>query len=402
MSSDARAAGPLAGVLVLAVTQYGAGPYSTLYLADLGADVITIEDPTIGGDVGRYVPPYAADGDSLFFQSFNRGKRSVTLNLRKPDGKALFHRLAARADVVFNNLRGDQPARLGVDYESLKAVNPAIVCTSLSGFGLTGPRRAVPGYDYLIQGLIGLMSLTGEPDGPPTKAGLSIIDLVTGINAALGTVSGVLQARRTGLGCDVDVSLMDSGLGLLNYVAAWHLNGGYEPQRLAESAHPSIVPSQVFGTADGHIVIMCQKDKFWQRFCELSGHPEWAQEERFATMSGRYANREALLPLIRAVLRTRTTPEWIACFGSEVPCAPVNTVAEALREPHVAAREMVVSMPHPTWGELKEVACPIKLTGYRKEHTAAPPLGADTDDVLRTLLGCSDSDIEALRADGVI
>jgi len=402
MPLSTSALGPLSDVRVLAISQYGAGPFGTMYLADLGADVIKLEDPLTDGDISRQIPPFAIEQDSLFFQALNRNKRSITLNLRSEAGRQLFERLVPEADVVFNNLRGDEPARRGLLYDDLKALNPAIVCTSLTGYGLTGPRQAEPGYDYLVQGLIGLMSLTGEPSGPPARAGLSVVDFVTGITAALGTVAAVMQARRTGQGCDVDVSLMDGGLSLLSYLVPWHLNGGYMPERLPDSAHPSVVPSQVFATMDGHIVIMCQKQKFFVRLCELMEQPALATHPEFATMAARYQNKDTLLPILSDLFRTRSTQDWIARFGNQIPCSPVNTVHQALQDPQVIARESLLSVPHPHWGEVKQVNCPIRLTGWQTPTQHAPRLGAQTDAVLQELLGLSGAEIASYRAGGAL
>ena len=251
----------LSGVRILAVEQFGAGPFGTLHLADLGAEVIKIENPHLGGDVARSVPPYTIADDSLYFQSFNRNKRSLTLDLKHPDGQQVFRALVGQADAVFNNLRGDLPSKLGLRYDQLKTVNPKVVCCSLSGFGLDGPRQAEPAYDYLMQAYAGWMSLTGEPDGPPTKSGLSVVDYAGGVIAMLGMVSGLLNAERTGQGCEVDVSLLDTAVSMLSYVAIWALNRDYEPQRLADSAHPTLTPAQAFQTQDGYIVIFCAKEK---------------------------------------------------------------------------------------------------------------------------------------------
>ena len=234
---------PLEGVRILSVEQFGAGPFGTSLLADLGAEVVKVEDPTSGGDSARYTPPLTiGEGDCLYFQSFNRNKLSVAIDLSNPRGIAVFHRLVKTADAVFNNLRGDLPGRLGLTWEALREYNPAVVCCSLSGFGLTGPRRAEPGYDNLVQAMAGYMALTGEPGGPPTKSGVSVIDFATGYAAMVGLLSALLDAQRTGLGRDVDVSLFDTGIHMLNYLAIWKLNDGFEPGRIADSGHSALVP----------------------------------------------------------------------------------------------------------------------------------------------------------------
>ena len=258
----------LRGVRILAVEQFGAGPFGTMHLADLGAEVIKIENPTAAGDVARSVPPHTMPGDSLYFQAFNRNKRSLTLDLKHPDGRRIFHELVRHSDAVFNNLRGDQPHKLGLMYDQLMAINSKIVCCSLSGFGLDGPRHTEPAYDYLMQAYAGWMSLTGDPAGPPTKSGLSVVDYTGGVLAMLGVLAGLLNVQRTGQGCDVDVSLLDTAVSMLNYVAIWALNSNFRPQRLPDSAHPTLTPAQAFQTQDGYLVIFCAKEKFWLALTE--------------------------------------------------------------------------------------------------------------------------------------
>ena len=283
---------PLAGVRILAVEQYGAGPFGSMQLADMGAEVIKIENPREGGDVSRSVGPYfLGDGDSHFFQSFNRNKRSFTLDLRAAGAREVWHDLVASADGVLDNLRGDQPARLGVTYDALKAANPAIVCAHLSAYGRTGARAAWPGYDYLMQAEAGYLSLTGEPDSPPARFGLSVIDMMAGVYAATVLLGGILSARATGLGRDVDVSLFDTAISNLNYLATWFLNEGRAQGREPRGAHPSLTPSQLYRTADGWIFIMCNKQKFWSVLCEKLDRPEWAADPRFTTFAARLANR---------------------------------------------------------------------------------------------------------------
>src|SRR2546429_3539813 len=266
------AAPPLAGVRVLAFTQLGAGPFAMTLLADLGADIVKVEDPSSGGDEARRVPPFndPAAADGLYFQALNRGARSLTLNLRAPEGREVIHRLVARADAVYTNLRGDLPAKLGLDYAALRGVNPRVVCCTLSGFGRTGPRAGEPGYDFILQAYAGFMSVTGEPDGPPTRSGVSVVDFAGGMLSALALMIGLHRARETGTGCDLDVSLFDAALSMLNYLAVWTLNRDWHPARLADGAHQSLVPSQRFPTRDGWIVGMCMKEKFWER---LPGAP---------------------------------------------------------------------------------------------------------------------------------
>lgn len=376
----------LSGVRILAVEQYGAGPYGTMILADLGAEVIKIENPLEGGDVARYVPPFAQDGDSLFFQSFNRNKRSVLLNLNDNRDRRVFNHLVANSHVVFNNLRGDLPERLGLTYQALAPINPSIVCCSLSGFGRTGPRYDEPGYDMLIQALTGIMSMTGEPDGPPTKGGISFVDFAGGLVAAVGILAGLHRARETGQGCDIDTSLFDIGLSMLNYIAAWTLNRSWQPHRLPASAHPSLVPTQLFATKDGYIYIFCQKEKFWQNFCRLINREDLLDDHRFRSAAERLQNKQALIPELVTELKRKTTREWVSIFRGHVPCAPVNTVDEALRDAQTVARGMIITVDHPKFGPIKLIGNPLHVDGMEDfPHRPAPTLGADTDDILREL-----------------
>jgi len=393
---------PLDGVRILAVSQFGAGPFGTTVLADLGAEVIKIEDPSVGGDVARYVPPYTADQDSLYFQSFNRGKKSLTLNLRHPDGQAVLHDLVRVSDAVFNNVRGDQPKRLGLTYGQLKTVNPRIVCCSLSGFGSTGPRAAEPAYDYLIQGQAGWMSITGEPDGPPGKCGVSVIDFAGGYAAMLGLMVALYDAQRSGVGRDVDVSLLDTAVSMLSYFAAWTLNRDWEPARVPASGHQTLVPAQNFRTADGWIVVFCAKEKFWLSLVRLMGLPALASDQRFDAFPSRLAHKEALLPILEERFATKSTREWLGLLRGHVPCAPVNSVREALEDAQVLAREMVVEIDHPVFGRMRQVASPIKTEGAITAPAPAPRLGEHTDTLLQDVLGYGAATIERLRATRVI
>ena len=393
---------PLDGVRILTVSQFGAGPFGTTVLADLGAEVIKIEDPSVGGDVARYVPPYTADQDSLYFQSFNRGKKSLTLNLRHPDGQAVLHDLVRVSDAVFNNVRGDQPKRLGLTYDQLKTVNPRVVCCSLSGFGSTGPRAAEPAYDYLIQGQAGWMSITGEPDGPPGKCGVSVIDFSGGYAAMLGLMVALYDAQRSGVGRDVDVSLLDTAVSMLSYFAAWTLNRDWEPARVPASGHQTLVPAQNFRTADGWIVVFCAKEKFWLSLVRLMGLPELAGDPRFDSFPSRLAHKDALLPILEERFATKSTGEWLGLLRGHVPCAPVNSVREALEDAQVLAREMIVEIDHPVFGRMRQVASPIKTEGAITAPAPAPRLGEHTDTLLQDVLGYGAATIERLRATGVI
>jgi crotonobetainyl-CoA:carnitine CoA-transferase CaiB-like acyl-CoA transferase len=391
---------PLDGLRIVAVDQFGAGPFGTQLLADLGAEVIKIEDPSVGGDSSRETGPYAADGDSLFFQSFNRGKKSIALDLRHADGRTVFHDLVRKAHAVFNNLRGDQPAKLGLTYAALREINPAVVCCSLSGFGITGPRAAEPAFDYLIQGYAGWMSVTGGPDGPPTKAGVSVVDFAGGYVAMAALMAGLWDAQRSGVGREIDVSLLDTAVSMLSYYAIWALNRDWQPRRVADSGHQSLVPAQNFPTRDGHIVIFCNKPKFWESLVDALDLPDIGRDPRFATFADRLANRDTLLPQLSARFRERTTADWLARLRGRVPCAPVNTVAEALDDEQVRAREMIIEVKHPELGTLREVASPVKTPGAITEPAPAPKLGQHTDELLRDLLGYDDAKIARLRSAG--
>ncbi len=393
---------PLDGLRILAVSQFGAGPFGTQMLADLGADVIKVEDPGVGGDSARYVPPFQGEADSPYFQSFNRGKRSVSLNLRHPDGQAVLRDLVRVSDAVFNNARGDLPDKLGLTYEQLKDTNPRVVCCSLTGYGRTGPRAGEPAFDYLVQGYAGYMSVTGEPDGPPGKCGVSVIDFAGGYAAMVGLMVGLFDAQRTGVGRDIDIALLDTAVSMLSYFAIWTLNRDWIAERTRESAHQTLVPAQNFPTRDGWIVIFCNKDKFWRDLVETLGVPELAEDDRFRTFADRLTNRDALVSLLHARFTTRTTADWLDRLRGRVPCAPVNDVRQALADPQVLARDMIVEVEHPEFGTLREVRSPVRTEGEIRRPRRAPRLGEHTDPILRDVLGYSASTIARLRSAGVI
>jgi crotonobetainyl-CoA:carnitine CoA-transferase CaiB-like acyl-CoA transferase len=368
-----------------------------MQLADLGAEVIKIENPADGGDMSRRVGPFFFEPeDSQFFHSFNRNKKSVTLDLKKPQARRVLHALAARADACFDNLRGDLPEKLGLTYAALAPANPKIVCAHLSAYGRDGSRADWPGYDYLMQAEAGYLSLTGEPEGPPTRMGLSIVDLMTGLFAAFALASGVLAARETGRGRDLDVSLFDAALQNLAYLATWYLNTGHVQGREPRSGHPSLAPSQLYRTSDGFIFIMCNKEKFWPILCERLGRPEWAEDPRFRSFKDRLANRDIVNRLLDEALSARTTAEWLTHFAGRVPAAPVNDLKAALDNPFVAERGGIQQ-----YGPARMVAGPIRDGASEPPRQPAPALGADTDAVLRDC-GFSDAALAALRTDRVI
>ncbi len=392
---------PLQDVRIIAVEQYGAGPWGSLHLAELGAEVIKIEDPAVRGDVGRYVPPYAEGEDSLFFEAFNRDKRSLSLDLGTPAGRAVFEDLVRGADAVYSNLRGDVPEKIKIRYEDLKHLNARIVCCSLTGFGMTGPRRTEPGYDYILQGLAGWMDVTGEPDGPPTKSGLSMVDYSGGFIAAISLLAGIHAARRDGVGTDCDISLYDTAVAMLNYPGTWALNTDFVPQRPRHSAHPSLVPFQAFQTKDSWIIVGCPKEKFWQRLAPVVGHPEWAADPRYATFAARGENREELLAALEAIFVTRTSDEWLGeLYPAGIPCGPINTVRDAFEEEHTQARELIVQTEHPRFGTVRQPRTAVSVGPVRTEHRRAPQRNEDFDYVTRELLGYDGQRISALVAAG--
>ena len=389
---------PLAGMRILSVEQYGAGPAGTIYLADLGAEVIKIENPHEGGDVGRAVGPhFFGAGDSQFYQTFNRNKRSMGLDLQSQAGREIFRKLVKTADAVFDNLRGDLPQKLGLTYAALAQYNPRLVCAHLSAYGREGSRAAWPGYDYLMQAEAGHMSLTGEPDAPPARYGLSVVDLMTGAVAALGLVSAVLGARATGRGRDVDTSLFDLALFNLNYPGTWYLNAGTVQRREPRSAHPSLVPSQLYRTADGWIFVMCNKEKFWPLLAAELGHPEWARDERFADFPARLKHRDELTVLLDRAFSTDGTRNWLRRLAGKVPVAPVNDVAQALDNPFVGERGSVQDFGYPDGRTARLIANPIRVADAELPRRAAPALGADTDSLLLEI-GYSKEKIAELRA----
>ncbi len=393
--------GPLDGVRIVALEQYGAGPWGSVHLADLGAQVIKIEDPSQGGDVGRTVPPYAEDGDSLFFQTFNRNKQTIDLDVTTDAGRKVLHDLVRVSDAVWSNLRGDVPEKLGITYDQLQDVNPRIVCCSLSGYGMTGPRAKDPGYDYLLQGLAGWMSVTGEPGGPPTKTGLSLVDFAGGFVGAMALLAGVIGARSTGRGMDCDVSLFDTAISMLNYLGTWHLNEGFEPQRVPQSGHPSLVPFGNVRAKDGWLVIACPKEKFWVRLCEAIGRPELAADPRFADFESRRQRRDEVMAIVEEALSTRTVDQWLPILREAgVPSGPINDVPAALRDEHTAARGMVIEFEHESRGTVRSIASPVRAGEPRSDHRRAPRPGEDAGAILDGLLGYDATTVAELRRSG--
>jgi crotonobetainyl-CoA:carnitine CoA-transferase CaiB-like acyl-CoA transferase len=375
---------PLHGIRIVSVEQFGAGPYATMLLADLGAEVIKIENAAIGGDPARKTGPYMlGENDSEYFQVFNINKKSVSLDLRSDEGKTALTRLIASADALINNLRGDLPAKLGLDYKSLAPINPALVCVHLSAYGRDNERSAWPGYDYLMQAESGLMHLTGEPDGPPSRIGApSMVDQTTGLTAAVALLAGIIQARSGGKGCDMDTCLLDVALHQLGYVASWYLNEGHVSTRQPRSAHYSVAPVQTFPTADGWVFIMCMTDKFFGELAHAIARPDLTSDARFGTPSSRQANRDALTEIIDAELSKQTNAHWLGKLGGVLPIAPVLDLAQALDNPLLRATEMIRNVPHPAKPGMRLLANPIKIDGRRLDQSVCSPLGADNAEYL--------------------
>ena len=393
---------PLDGIRIVTVEQYGAGPFGSMYLADMGAEVIKIENPHTGGDVSRSTGPFfMGEGDSQFFQTFNLNKKSLSLDLKQADGRAVFDRLVGSAHALMNNLRGDQPAKLGLTYDAVKHLNPALVCAHLSAYGRDNDRTSWPGYDYLMQAEAGFMHMTGEPDAPPTRMGLSMVDYMTGVTTAFALSAGLIGALRTGRGRDVDVSLFDVALHQLSYPATWYLNAGHVTQRMPHSAHPTTVPCQSFATADGWIFVMCMTQKFWEMLLAEIGSPVLADDVRFADVAQRRSHREILLPLLQAEFSQRSTAAWMAALQGKLPIAPVCTLEEALNNPYLAQVGMLQSVAHPAVKDFRTLANPIKLDGHRVAGRACPPLGADTHALLAGL-GYGAGEIDQLMQKGVV
>ena len=392
---------PLEGVRVLAVEQYGAGPFGTMFLADQGAEVVKIENPNDGGDMARAVGPhFFPSGDSQFFHSFNRNKKSLTLDLSRPEARPVLYDLVRSADALASNMRGDVPEKLGLTYAHLKAHNPRIVCAHLSAYGRDGPRAAWPGFDYVMQAEAGYFALTGEPEGAPSRFGLSIVDMMTGLAMAYALLAALTGARATGQGRDIDVSLFDVALHNTGYLAAWYLNAGFNQPRLARSAHPSLTPCQLYRTADGWIFLMCNKEKFWPALCGAIGRPDWAGDPRFRRFPDRLENRDLITGMLDEALQAGTTADWLARFAGVVPAAPVNDVAAALDNPYVAETGRLQTVKHKADGPYRLVAPPVR-TAEPAPARPAPDLGADTESVLEGL-GYDAARIAALRAAGVV
>ena len=377
-----KAGKPLEGIRVLTLEQFGAGPYGTMFLAELGAEVIKIEAPQ-GGDPSRQVGPYKlGENDSEYFQAWNLGKKSVALDMKSEKGRRQFEALVKGADCVVNNMRGTQPAKLGIDYASLKHLKPSIVCLHISAYGRDNERKDWPGYDFLMQAEAGLMELTGEPDGPPTRVGVSMIDSMSGLTGIVGLLSCLLRARTTGLGCDVDTCLYDVAMHQLTYPGLWYLNEGDVSPRVPRSAHLSLAPVQTFPTKDGWIFIMCMTQKFWLNLCGVIGRNDLVADPRFPDPNTRAKNRASMSAELDVTFRTRTTAEWLAAMNGLLPAAPVYRLDQALDSDFARGTGMVSAVPHPVKGDLRVLANPLRIDGERLQQFACSPLGADNESLL--------------------
>ncbi|QFR34211.1 CaiB/BaiF CoA-transferase family protein [Ancylobacter sp. TS-1] len=408
-SASPSPAQALTGVRVLDLSRVLAGPWATQTLGDLGAEVIKIEKPGAGDDTRGWGPPWLKDsegrdtGESAYFLTANRNKRSVTIDMATPEGQGLIRRLAATSDVLVENFKVGGLERYGLDYASLSALNPRLVYCSITGFGQDGPEAGRAGYDFMIQGMSGLMSVTGSPDSEPQKIGVALVDVLTGLNAAIAVLAALEQRHRTGRGQHIDLALFDVAMASLANQALNFLVGGTAPRRLG-NAHPNIVPYQAFGTADGHLILAVGNDAQFARFCRLADLAELAADPRYSTNRQRVANRQTLLPLIEAALKRQTTAEWLAMLDAAgIPAGPINTIAQAFAEPQAMARGLAMALPHASGGAAPGVRSPLRLSDSPVGAPLAPPvLGQHTDEVLEERLGLGGDERAALRAAGVI
>lgn len=394
-------AGPLQGIRVLDFTRVLAGPSASLALADLGAEIIKIEPPGTG-DETRTFPPFR-DGESHYFLSVNRGKKSIVLDLKTEAGVALARDLAAKCDILIENYRPGVMDRFGLGYEALSAINPGLIYCSISGFGMTGPLKDRPSFDIVLQALSGALSVNGEPGVPPTKLGIPLGDLVGGINGPIAILAALHERNATGRGRLIDISLLDGMIGLLGYIAQLAFFTGQDPKPQG-SQHPNLVPYGIFPAKDGQIIIACLTNSFWSRICESLGQPGWVADTRFDTIEKRRDSRETVNAMISEITRHRTVDELVDLFTRyQVPHAPIMGVTEALAQPQAVARDMVVEVEHPTMGKIPIVGRSIKFPGAQQPTPSAPPvMGQHTDEILSDILDLTPDRIEALRASKVV
>jgi formyl-CoA transferase len=394
--------GPLDGVRVLDLTRVLAGPYCTMFLGDLGAEVVKVEQPGAGDDTRGWGPPFAG-GESAYFLCVNRNKKSITLDLKSSDGVRLLRRLAEQADVLIENFRPGTMERLGLGEPELRAVNPKLIYASLSGFGADGPMSEVPGYDLIIQAWGGLMSITGMPDGEPTKVGVAILDLVAGLMLGKSIAAALFAREKRGIGQKIDTSLLEAAVASLINAGSNYLVEGKIPARWG-NAHPTIVPYQSFQTGDGFLVVGVASEGIWRRFCEALGRAELADDPRFAKNAKRVENRAALISILAERFLTRDTDTWLRLLNeAEVPCAPVQTIDKVFSAPQVRHRKMLVEVEHPTAGSVSMAGIPVKFSATPASIRLPPPLlGQHTEEVLASWLGISDQQIEELKRENIV
>jgi len=400
--------GALSHVRVLDLSRVLAGPWASQLLADLGAEVVKIERPGTGDETRGWGPPWLTTPEgtetreSAYFACANRGKKSVAVDLSRPEGQALVRRLAERSDVLLENFKVGSLSRLGLGWEDLSALNPRLVYCSITGFGQSGPYKDRPGYDFVVQGMGGLMSVTGEPDGEPMKAGVAMTDILTGMYVATAVLAALAHRERSGEGQRVDLSLLDVQVASLANLAESYLVTGRAPDRHG-NAHASIVPYQAFATKDGYVVVAVGNDGQFARLCDVAARPELAVDPRFGTNAARVENRATLVPVLEGLLASRSTRDWVGALESAgVPCGPINDLAQVFDDPHVRSRGLRVEVPHPLAGSVPVVASPMRLSRTPVHHGTPPLLGEHTVEVLREVLGMEDTELEALRRGRVI
>ncbi len=392
---------PLDNIKILDLSRILAGPYCSMILADMGAEVIKIEVPVKGDDTRTYGPPFV-DGESAYFLSVNRNKKSLTVNLKTPEGKEIIRKLIAKSDVLLENFRRDYLQSIGFDYETVHKLNPKLIYCSITGYGHTGPMADSPGYDLAVQGMSGLMNLTGDPNGPPFKLGTSIADILAGIYATQGILLALIARHRMGKGQKVDISLLDGQVSLLTYQAGIYFLTGKSPTRKGNQ-HPTICPYETFATQDRYINIACGNDKLWIQFCNLLDLKDIVNHPKFATNPKRVENHDELFNILQPILKQKTADEWLALFDKNgIPAGPILNVDEILNHPQIQARDMVKELPHAKGMNVKVTGIPVKLSDTPGSIDSAPPtLGQHTDEVLQDL-GYSKKDIDELRKKGVI
>ncbi len=406
-------AGPLSHIRVLDLSRVLAAPWTGQNLADLGAEVIKIERPKTGDDSRAFGPPWLKDAngndtsESAYFACANRGKKSLTLNLSKAEGQRIVRELVAQCDVLLENYKVGDLARYGLGWDDLRKINPGLIYCSVTGFGQTGPYRERPGYDFMIQGMGGLMSVTGErdelPGGGPQKAGIPIADIMTGMYATIAVCAALAHRAQTGIGQQLDLALLDVQVAVLANQGANYLATGVSPKRLG-NAHPNIVPYQTFKTSDGDMILACGNDNMFRKFCEVANCTGLADDPRYLTNAKRVENRAELTALLNSIVATRSTRNWIeALEPAGVPNGPINTLEQVFQEPQVIARGLKIEMSHPVAGKVQLIRSPMRFSGTPIEHTVPPPvLGEHTAEILRSMLRLGDDEIEKLRADGVV